>query len=69
MRKTQAKIAERFGISQQTVSYVLLQRGIRHKATLQERNRAICENRRPNAEIAAEHGLSIRQIQRIRNAE
>ena len=64
-RLTQAQIAALHGVSQPTVSYVM-QAGHSNAARIAARNKSIREDPRINAELASEHGLTMRQIQRIR---
>ena len=66
-RLTQAQIAALHGVSQQTVSYVMRRAGHSNAARIAARNKSIREDPRINAELASEHGLTVRQIQRIRN--
>ena len=66
-RLTQAQIAALHGVSQQTVSYVVLRAGHSNTARIAARNKSIREDPRINAELASEHGLTVRQIRQIRN--
>ena len=66
-RLTQAQIAALHGVSQQTVSYVVRRAGHSNAARIAARNKSIREDPRINAELASEHGLTVRQIRRIRN--
>ena len=66
-RLTQAQIAALHGVSQQTVSYVVLRAGHSNAARIAARNKSIREDPRINAELASEHGLTVGQIRRIRN--
>ena len=65
-RLTQAQIADLHGVSQQTVCYVVRRAGHSNAARIAARNKSIREDPRINAELASEHGLTMRQIQRIR---
>ena len=66
-RLSQAQIAALHGVSQQTVSYVVQRAGHSNAARIAARNKSIREDPRINAELASEHGLTVRQIRRIRN--
>ena len=66
-RLTQAQIAALHGVSQQTVSYVVRRAGHSNAARIAARNKSIREDPRINAELASEHGLTVRQIRQIRN--
>ena len=65
-RLSQAQIAALHGVSQQTVSYVVRRAGHSNAARIAARNKSIREDPRINAELASEHGLTMRQIRRIR---
>ena len=65
-RLTQARIAALHGVSQPTVSYVVRRAGHSNAARIAARNKSIRADPRINAELASEHGLTMRQIQRIR---
>ena len=66
-RLTQAQIAVLHGVSQPTVSYVVRRAGHSNAARIAARNKSIREDPRINAALASGHGLTMRQIQRIRN--
>ena len=66
-RLTQAQIADLHGVSQPTVSYVVRRAGHSNAARISVRNKSIREDLRTNAELASEHGLTVRRIQQIRN--
>ena len=68
-RLTQAQIAALHGVSQQTVSYVVLRAGHSNAARIAARNKSIREDPRINAELASEHGLTVRRIRQIRNRD
>ena len=61
-RLTQAQIAALHGVSQPTVSYVMHRAGHSNAARIAARNKSIREDPRTNAELASEHGLTVRQI-------
>ena len=65
-RLTQAQIADLHGVSQQTVCYVVRRAGHSNAARIAARNKSIREDPRINAELASEHGLTMRRIQQIR---
>ena len=66
-RLTQAQIADLHGVSQQTVCYVVRRAGHSNAARIAARNKNIREDPRINAELASEHGLTVRRIRQIRN--
>ena len=64
---TQAQMAALHGVSKQTVSYVVHRAGHSNAARIAARNKSIREDPRTNAELASEHGLTVRRIRQIRN--
>ena len=69
-RLTQQAIAEKFGISQQAVSYIRRREGYRDEDRRAERDACIRQARAAGETarvVAQRHGLSVRQVRRIWN--